>query len=499
MNTPEFTQRVDLAAEKVGGKALMANDDFFAPKENLLKAAEPIFIPEKFTENGKWMDGWESRRSRTPGYDWCIIQLGIPGAIDGFDVWTEHFRGNYPEHCSIEVCESADEDIDSLLSTDTHWVELVPKSRLEGHSHNYFEVYNPQRWTHVRLNIYPDGGVARFRVYGEALPDWDTLAKEEQIELSGIQNGGEVLLCNDMFFSPKENLILPGKAANMGEGWETRRRREPGHDWLILKLGTPGHIEQIDVDTSYFKGNYPDACSIDGLLLQEEVPADFLMSRSLSWQEILPAQKLSAHEIHSFSSEIQHQEQIFSHLRLNIYPDGGISRLRVYGRVSRFARFNESSLPQAKEAFARCCGAREWVRQMLSEFPYETPEQLRQQADHAADQLREQDWLEAFSHHPQIGDLDSLREKYAGTADLAEKEQAGSMSASEETLKALAEGNQKYLDKFGFIFIVCASGKSADEMLALLQERLDNDRDTELRIAAGEQRKITHLRLEQLI
>ncbi|PKL75851.1 MAG: allantoicase, partial [Candidatus Melainabacteria bacterium HGW-Melainabacteria-1] len=249
-----FTDLPDLAAAKVGGLALVANDEFFAAKENLLSADTPVFITDKYTDRGKWMDGWESRRSRKPGYDWCIIQLGIPGQIKGFDVYTAFFRGNYPEHCSIEVCEAdGNPDVDTLLSPETKWVEIVPTSRLIGDDHNYFAVSSSQRWTHVRLNIYPDGGVARFRVHGTALPDFSSLDEGQTIELSGIANGGQVLLCNDNFFSPKENLILPGKAANMGEGWETRRRREPGHDWVILKLGAAGQIRQIEIDTAHFK------------------------------------------------------------------------------------------------------------------------------------------------------------------------------------------------------------------------------------------------------
>lgn len=494
----DFTHLPDLAAEKAGGLTLLANDEFFAPKENLLKASEPIFIPDKYTEFGKWMDGWESRRSRKPGYDWCVLKLGIPGVIQGVDVWTAHFKGNYPEHCSIEACElDGNPDMDSLLAA--RWQEILPKQRLQGDSHNLFAIASGQRWTHLRLNIFPDGGVARFRVYGEAAPDWSELAPDSVIELSSLANGGQVMVCNDMFFSPKENLILPTKAAHMGEGWETRRRREPGHDWLILRLGAVGQIQHIEVDTAHFKGNYPDACSIDGCLIQEEVPVDFLTSRSLEWTPVLPPQKLEADTVHHFEEQVLNKGQLFSHLRLNIFPDGGISRLRVWGTPSRFARFNQQPLPAVRAELERCCGSSEWVEQMLQFYPFQSPEQLLSLAEQVADQLAEDDWLEAFHHHPQIGDLDALKAKFAATADLAGNEQAGSVNASEATLEALAKGNQAYLEKFGFIFIVCATGKTADEMLALLQERLPHDRDTELRIAAGEQRKITRLRLEKLL
>lgn len=500
MTAPAFTELPDLAAAKVGGLVLVANDEFFAPKENLLRSETPIFLPDEYTDRGKWMDGWETRRSRVPGYDWCVIQLGIPGRIHGFDVYNAFFRGNYPEHCSIEACEvEGPTDLDTLLSPATRWVELVPKRSLRGDDHNYFEVETSQRWTHVRLNIYPDGGVARFRVHGTAMPDFAQLGADQPIELSSISNGGQVLLCNDNFFSPKENLILPTRAANMGQGWETRRRREPGHDWVILRLGVAGQIHHIEIDTAHFKGNYADACSIEGCLLTEDVPKDFLTSRSLAWTPVLPPVKLQADSIHRFESELLNGGQYFTHLRLNIYPDGGISRLRIWGFPSRFERFNGQSLPQVRAALEKCCGASEWVEGMLGFYPFASAQQMIALAEQIADQLDEQDWLEAFKHHPQIGDLDSLRTRFAATADIAAGEQAGSASASEETLKELADYNARYLQKFGFIFIVCATGKSADEMLALLKQRIDNDPETELRIAAGEQRKITRLRLEKMI
>lgn len=497
---PAFTESPDLAAAKVGGLVLVANDEFFAPKENLLRSEVPVFLPDEYTDRGKWMDGWETRRSRQPGYDWCILQLGIPGRIEGFDVYTAFFRGNYPEHCSIQVCEvEGPTDLDTLLSPATRWVELVPKTRLRGDDHNYFPVETSQRWTHVRLNIYPDGGVARFRVHGTAMPDFGQLAEDQAIELSSITQGGQVLLCNDHFFSPKENLILPTRAANMGEGWETRRRRDPGNDWVILRLGAAGQIHHIEIDTAHFKGNYADACSIEGCLLTEAVPNDFLTSRSLAWTPVLPPVKLQADSLHRFEAELLNSGQFFTHLRLNIYPDGGISRLRVWGFPSRFERFNNQPLPEVRAALTRCCGASEWVEGMLGLYPFASPQQVLSLSEQIADQLDERDWLEAFGHHPQIGDLASLRTKFAATAELAEGEQAGSLDATDQTLQELADYNQKYRQKFGFIFIICATGKSATEMLDALKARIDNDPETELRIAAGEQRKITRLRLEKLI
>jgi allantoicase len=325
-----FTDLVDLAAERIGGRALAASDEFFAEKENLLKPGRGVFIADKYTDRGKWMDGWESRRRRTPGHDWCIVKLGLPGIIRGIDVDTHHFTGNYPEHASLDACEAdPDAGADALARAD--WQPLVPRSRLEGTKQNLFPVTDERRFTHVRLNIFPDGGVARLRVHGEVLPDWPRLrAAGGLIDLAAIENGGTGPICNDMFFSHKDNLIMPGAPINMGDGWETKRKRGPGHDWLIVKLGCAGTIQRVEVDTTHFKGNYPDRCSLEGVDLRGELPVDFLGSRSIGWQELLPSVKLEAHTRHTFERELKPGGP-YTHIRLNIFPDGGIGRLRLHG------------------------------------------------------------------------------------------------------------------------------------------------------------------------
>jgi allantoicase len=330
--TPDFTDLIDLAQARLGGAALLASDEFFAPKENLLQPGRGVFIPDRYTENGKWMDGWESRRKRTPGYDWCILKLGLAGRIRGFDVDTNHFLGNFPEHASIDALEAAGApDTAWLAGPDAPWVELVPRSLLQGGSQNLFPIDDDRRWTHVRLNIYPDGGVARFRVHGEVTPDWDALrASSDLIDLAAVENGGVAVLCNDMFFSHKNNLIMPGRSVNMGDGWETRRKRGPGNDWIIVRLGAPGTISKIEVDTNHFKGNFPESCSIEGAS-PGDVPAHFLTSRSIAWEELLPRTTLQAHHRHFYEQEIR-PHRPFTHVRLNIFPDGGISRLRLFGR-----------------------------------------------------------------------------------------------------------------------------------------------------------------------
>ena len=329
----DFTELVDLASEKLGGAVLVANDEFFAPKENLLKASTPIFLEGKYTDLGKWMDGWETRRRRTPGYDWCIIRLGLPGIVRGVVVDTSYFRGNYPEHCSLEACAvDGQPGWEDLQSEAIQWSQILPQLPLSGDTQNPFAIENNQRFTHLRLKIYPDGGVARLRVFGEVVPDWDRLKRVGgDIDLAAVENGGLVLSCSDMFFGHRHNLIMPGRAVNMSDGWETKRRRGPGHDWSIIKLGAPGQIRRVEVDTSWFKGNFPESCSLEAMHAVD-LPVESLTDLSVAWKSVLPRTKLQAHTRQLFENEIL-DAGIVSHLQFNIFPDGGVSRLRVYGSI----------------------------------------------------------------------------------------------------------------------------------------------------------------------
>jgi len=327
----DFTELVDLASEKVGGAVVFANDDFFAPKENLLKVSAPIFIEGKYTERGKWMDGWESRRRRTPGFDWCIIRLGLPGIVRGVVIDTSYFRGNYPEHGSLEgVSLTGSPSEDELKDENVPWVSLLPQVALNGDSRNSFAVKHDERITHLRFKIYPDGGVARLRVYGEVVPDWDRIKGDGgSVDLAAVENGALVLACSDMFFGHKHNLIMPGRATDMSDGWETKRRRGPGHDWVIIKLGSPGSIHRVEVDTSYFKGNFPESCSLEGV--NSAAKPDGLSDLTLDWVSILGKTKLQAHTRHYFENELSDAGMV-SHVRFNIFPDGGVSRLRIIGK-----------------------------------------------------------------------------------------------------------------------------------------------------------------------
>jgi len=272
--------------------------------------------------------------------DWCVIRLGLPGALRGVDIDTSYFTGNFPSHTSVESCSAPNGDWQSV-----EWSLALPKVRLQGGSHNLFDVDDPVgpagRRTHVRLNIFPDGGVARLRVYGEVVPDFALLARSaEPVDFASVTNGGLVLAASDAHFGSKSNLIMPGRPATMGGGWETRRRRGPGYDWIIVRLGARCSIERIAVETEHFKGNYPDLCSIEACNVEAPRPEDSpnylvddLVTGKAGWQEILAPVKLGPDAVHVYQSELSKRGPC-THVRLNIYPDGGISRLRVFGRLA---------------------------------------------------------------------------------------------------------------------------------------------------------------------
>jgi allantoicase len=322
---PDFTDLIDLAAEQLGGLVVAANDEFFAPKEAMLKSAPAEWREGVYTERGKWMDGWETRRRREPGYDWAIVRLGVPGVVRGVVIDTSFYRGNYPDRASIDACAvSGTPSVEEL--TNAAWHELLPQVQLAGDTRNEFPVESDARVTHLRLNIYPDGGVARFRVYGDVRPDPRAL-EGDAVDLAAMENGGYVVLCSDMFFGHRQNLILPGRSTHMGNGWETKRRRGPGHDWTIVRLATRGIVHRVELDTDHYKGNAPGACSVD--TCDSEQSASFDPSAEL-WLEAIPRTDLQPHSRHSFDVAVRAPA---THVRLNIYPDGGVARLRLIGRA----------------------------------------------------------------------------------------------------------------------------------------------------------------------
>ena len=315
-----FHEWIQLEQPRLGTRVTYATDEFFAAKERLIDAHAPVFIDDKYDDHGKWMDGWESRRKRTPGHDHCVVRLGIPGVVHGVDIDTSYFTGNYPPHASIDACVS-DEDVPT-----GDWTEILPKSELQGDAHHFLPIPSPSVWTHLRLNIYPDGGVARLRVYGEIRPDLDET--DGTIDLFALENGGRAIACSDEHYGSMHNLNIAGRGINMGDGWETARRRGPGNDWVIVALGTPGEIERVEIDTAHFKGNYPDRVSLEATRV--EIGATF-DSATAAWQNLLPEQRLEMDRQHEFATQLNAPGAV-SHVRMSIYPDGGVSRLRLFGR-----------------------------------------------------------------------------------------------------------------------------------------------------------------------
>jgi allantoicase len=319
--TQPFLDLLDLASERFGAVVVSANDEFFAPKENLIQREPPVWREGEYTERGKWMDGWETRRRRDldPGaHDWCTVRLGARGILRGIDVETTFFKGNYPESCALDLCDLPGVPAADAL-VNTAWREVVARRPLEGDAHNFISIEAAPPATHIRLRIFPDGGVARLRVHGEVVADWTRLSARGEVDLAAAEHGGLVVACSDMFFGSRHNLIMPGDARNMGDGWETKRRRGSGHDWTVVRLGAAGTIHRAEIDTRHFKGNAPGACSLDGGGGQND------------WRQLLPQLPLQPHTRHVFDDQLRAIGAV-THVRLNIFPDGGVGRLRLFGR-----------------------------------------------------------------------------------------------------------------------------------------------------------------------
>lgn len=326
-NGHPYRQWVRLEQPRLGTRVVAASDEFFGAKERLIDFPEPVFVPDKYDDHGKWMDGWESRRRRTPGHDWCIVKLGIPGRVHGLDIDTRHFTGNFPPEASVDGCVSGKE-----IPDDGDWRGLQAKTALGGNARHFLPVEDAAPVTHLRLNIYPDGGVARLRVFGEVLPEWSRIDHGRDVDLFALENGGRALECSDEHFGSMHNLNVAGRGVNMGDGWETARRRGPGHDWVVLALGHLGKITRVEIDTAHFKGNYPDRAELRATRL-DHAAVRGLGAISESWPLLLPEARLAADREHVFAKELE-DAGVVTHVRLSIFPDGGVSRLRLYGKIA---------------------------------------------------------------------------------------------------------------------------------------------------------------------
>ena len=317
----------DLANPILGTKIISYSDEFFAPAKRIISPLKPIFKENVFDSHGKWMDGWETRRRRSPGFDFVIIKLGKPGKIKTVDIDTSFFNGNQPEYAQLEGCYSNNDNVKNIK-----WTKIIKKQKIKPNSSNLFKSLNLKTFTHVKLNIFPDGGVARLRLFGNIDLSLHKFSKNKNIDLANIVNGSEILACSDEHFGNANNLILPSKSINMGNGWETRRRRGKGFDWVLIKLGYPGKIDYFEIGTHFFKGNYPDSFSIQAFSNNKKFNITSLIKNSNKWATLISNHKLKANANIRIKNT-KYLNKNFNFIKLNIYPDGGISRFRVFGKV----------------------------------------------------------------------------------------------------------------------------------------------------------------------
>jgi len=318
------SKMINLADPRIGSKIIFKTDDFFAAAHRILNIDAPVFKDGLFDKHGKWMDGWETRRRRSKGFDYLILKLGKPGKIFDIDIDTTHFNGNQPTHASVEGCFSR-----TKPNKKTKWTRLLGKKKLGPNKNHGLKSQNKSIFNYIKLNIFPDGGVARLRLYGKIEMEKNIL-NYKNINLTSVLNGASIVGCNNEHFGRAENIIAPGKGKNMGDGWETRRSRGKNFDWLIIKFGKPGLIKKLEIDTHHFKGNYPDTCSIQTANISKNLSNKLIVNNSKNWKFILNKSKLSANKKHVFKKFLIKRNKE-NYLKINIHPDGGISRIRAFG------------------------------------------------------------------------------------------------------------------------------------------------------------------------
>ena len=317
---------INLADPRLGSKVIFKTDDFFASAKRIINPNPPIFKDGVFDRHGKWMDGWETRRRRKKGFDYLIIKLGKPGRIFSVDIDTTHFSGNQPMYASLEACQN-----NKKLNSNSKWSKILNYKKLGPNKNHKFSIKNKSIFTHVKLNIYPDGGVARLRLYGE-IETKNINYGSKTVNLTSMLNGASIVGCNNEHFGRAENVLSPGKGKNMGDGWETRRSRGKNFDWLIIKMGRTGKINKIEIDTHHFKGNYPDRCSVQGIFIPKKLSNNSIVKKSNKWKTLVNKAKLHPHKKHNFKIKTPKTNKV-NYIRINIYPDGGISRIRTFGKV----------------------------------------------------------------------------------------------------------------------------------------------------------------------
>ncbi|MFI7585624.1 allantoicase [Spongisporangium articulatum] len=321
MSSP-LSEPIDLASSAIGGRVVYANDELFADRRHLIRPEPSAWQPDTYGPDGKIYDGWETRRRRDGGErDFAIVRLGAPGVLRSVVVDTAHFRGNYPPYASLEGLAGEGHPI-AQEAPEGAWTTLVEKSALKGDSENSFDVVNQNRWSHVRLSIYPDGGVARLRVLGDVVPDPRLLTGT--VDLAALWHGGRVVGASNMFYGSAGNLIRPGETRTIGEGWETARRRDGGHDWVLFQLSGAGRIRRAEIDTTHFTGNAPGEVRLVGVDGRVNALED-----ASAWHELMPRTRLRPDTLHRFVI----RSEAVTHVRMEVFPDGGMSRVRLFGEL----------------------------------------------------------------------------------------------------------------------------------------------------------------------
>jgi allantoicase len=488
---------IDLASRALGGSVLVANDETYAEKENLIKVAAPTFTPATMGPRGQIYDGWETRRRRDEGSDWVIIRLGVPGLVHRVVVDTAFFLGNYPAECDIETCWLDGWPAIDELTALPYWHMKAQGQPLKGGTPNVVEI-PPTLATHLRLTIHPDGGVARLRALGEVVPDprrWSGLT----VDLAAADNGGTVIDASDRFFSPPENAIRPGHAVTMGDGWETRRRRGGGCDWLLLGLAAPGQIRQFYVDTVHFVGNAPGAIRLTAA--DHDDPAFDDMPPE-EWPELLPRTGIQPDTRHWFGRDAGlDTERTVDRVRVELHPDGGLGRIRLWGVPSGKGRsrvglrwWNLLPVRDAARQVRSCCASTAWAAALAEERPVADVDAMCDASERIILGLGWDEVLAGLAGHPRIGQAPSGKGREAASS---RREQSG-VADDPVLVQALVEGNRAYEQRFGHVYLVRAAGRSGQEMLALLHERLGNDDATEQDVVRRQLGEITSLRLRRL-
>lgn len=471
---------INVACEKMGAKVIYATDDFFAEKENLIKFSDPVFIADRYTERGKWMDGWESRRKRVPGHDYAVISLAAPSLIDSIEIDTAHFLGNHPPAARLEGCVSA-----GPVHEDAHWYPLLAKVPLgPGQKQHFDSLMKDIPFTHIRFHIYPDGGVARLRLWGRFFCDLLQHRNEPVTNLSSALMGARILGANNSFFSSASQMLRPGESQGMHDGWETRRRREPGNDWAVIGLPHAARAASIVCDTSHFKGNYPDSFSVE--YCTEEIRGAQDMETK-TWKPLLEKRALGPDASHSYHQLLPHDP--FKAVRLSIYPDGGVARFSVLGEYVDAVDVNGFDCDKLRADWEGIGHHIGFAENLIASMPFNSMFDMLAKAEQSWHKLTDDEKKDALSRHPRIGDLSALKDKFSGN------EQASTKDASDELISSLYECNQVYEHAFGWTFIVCASGQSAEDMLDCLKERLKNSKSEEWYEVVKQHAKIIALRL----